>query len=103
MKRRSHIERQTAREMAEGKRQGRKNAKEAKGHAKARGKSPVMPAEERQHYTLPPIDPNLVMPKQVRKAGRVAQSYYEPDGPDAKLVRLEKQLALVRKTVEDMW
>ena len=102
MKRRSYIERRTAREMAEGKRQGRKNAKALKGHAKALGIKGALPVE-RQHYTLPPIDPDLIMPKQVRKAGRVAQSYYEPDGPDAKLVRLEKQLDALRKTVEDMW
>lgn len=110
MKRRSHIELQTAREVAEGKRQSKKNAKKMKASQKSPPMVPMQsvnlppePAGKPRHYTLSPIDPDVTYPKQVRKAGRVAQSYYEPEGQDAKLVALEKQLDAICKTVEGIW
>lgn len=71
--------------------------------AKAEGRV-LHPAElNKSGYRLADIDKSVILPPQVRKAARIAQAYFEPEGTDFKLLRAEKLAKELTRTLEELW
>lgn len=51
----------------------------------------------------PEIDPEVKLPWQVRKAARIADSYYDPEGADAKMRRLQLALDVATQMLDGLW
>jgi hypothetical protein len=71
--------------------------------AKAEGKALHPDELNKSGYKLADIDHTVILPPQVRKAARIAQAYFEPEGTDFKLLRAEKLAKELTRTLEELW
>jgi hypothetical protein len=71
--------------------------------AKAEGKAPSPDELKKSGYRLADIDKSVILPPQVRKAARIAQAYFEPEGTGFKLLRAEKLAKELIRTLEGLW
>jgi superfamily I DNA and/or RNA helicase len=71
--------------------------------AKAEGKALSPDELKKSGYRLADIDKSVILPPQVRKAARIAQAYFEPEGTGFKLLRAEKLAKELIRTLEGLW
>ena len=99
------IQKQTRLEMAEGRRAAKKSGKELKDRIKKmtaeRAETKRVLKQNGAKEVIEPfhkpaeVDPNVVLPRQVRLQAAIADAYYRPDAPKAVTI-LRIKVAIVR-------